>query len=79
MVASILKDLRSDKSHMFKNNSEEFITKMIKLIEEQKATMIVEHISYDQLEVVMIVAETKGTMDRLNFRLIEQAKKNTLM
>lgn len=32
---------------MFKNNSEEFITKMIKLIEEQKATMIVEHISYD--------------------------------
>ena len=35
---------------MFKNNPEEFISKVVKLIKEQKATMIVEHISYDQLE-----------------------------
>ena len=35
---------------MFKNNPEEFITKVIRLIKEQKATMIVEHISYDQIE-----------------------------
>ena len=36
--------------HMFKNNPEEFITKVIRLINEQKATMIVEHISYDTIE-----------------------------
>jgi len=35
---------------MFKNNPEEFISKVIKLIKEQKATMIVEHISYNTIE-----------------------------
>ena len=49
-VASILKGLRVDKFHMFKNNPEEFISKVIKLIKEQKATMIVEHISYNQID-----------------------------
>lgn len=49
-VATILKGLRADKLYMFKNNPEEFISKVIKLIKEQKATMIVEHISYNQIE-----------------------------
>ena len=49
-AAAILKGLRADKLYMFKNNPEEFISKVIKLIKEQKATMIVEHISYNQLE-----------------------------
>ena len=49
-VAAILQGLRADKLYMFKNNPEEFISKVVKLIKEQKATMIVEHISYDQLE-----------------------------
>ena len=49
-VAAILKGIRLDKFYMFKNNPEEFITKVIKLIKEQKATMIVEHISYDQID-----------------------------
>lgn len=35
---------------MFRNNPEEFITKVVRLINEQKATMIVEHISYDSIE-----------------------------
>ena len=30
-------------------NPKEFITKVIRLINEQKATMIVEHITYDQI------------------------------
>ena len=34
---------------MFKNNPEEFISKIVRLINEQKATMIVEHISYDEI------------------------------
>ena len=49
-AARILQGLRLDKFYMFKNNPEEFISKVIKLINEQKATMIVDHISYDQLE-----------------------------
>lgn len=49
-AAKILQGLRLDKFYMFKNNPEEFISKVIKLINEQKATMIVDHISYDQLE-----------------------------
>lgn len=48
-VVGILKGLRLDKLYMFKNNPEEFITKIIRLINEQKATMIVEHISYDRI------------------------------
>lgn len=49
-VSSILQGVRADKLYMFKNNPEEFITKVIRLINEQKATMIVEHISYDTIE-----------------------------
>ena len=35
---------------MYRNNPEEFITKVIRLIKEQKATMIVDHITYDTIE-----------------------------
>ena len=35
---------------MFQHNPEEFISKVTRLIKEQKATMIVEHITYDQIE-----------------------------
>lgn len=49
---------------MFKNNPEEFITKAIRLINEQKATMIVEQITYNQ---------TDGTYDSSIFT----AEKNT--
>lgn len=49
-VSAILHGIRADKLYMFKNNPEEFITKIIRLINEQKATMIVEHISYDTIE-----------------------------
>ena len=47
-VARILSGLRQDKILMFKYNPEEFISKVIRLIKEQKANMIVEHIQYDQ-------------------------------
>ena len=49
-VAAILHGISPIKFAMFKYNPEEFITKVIRLIKEQKATMIVEHISYDQIE-----------------------------
>lgn len=49
-VSAILQGIRWDKLYMFKNNPEEFISKVIRLINEQKATVIVEHISYDTIE-----------------------------
>lgn len=47
-VAAILKELEPKKLYMFRNNPEEFISKVIRLINEQKATMIVEHITYTE-------------------------------
>ena len=49
-VAAILKGIRPDTFAKYKRNPEEFIAKVIRLIKEQKATMIVEHISYDTTE-----------------------------
>ena len=49
-VVSILKNLREDKLYMFRNNPEEFITKVIWLINEQIANTIVKHISYDRID-----------------------------
>lgn len=49
-VAAILQGIRTDKFFMFRNNPKEFISKVIRLINEQKATMIVEHITYDTIE-----------------------------
>ena len=45
-AASILKRINPAKFAMFKTNPEEFISKVIDLIKEQKGTMIVEHICY---------------------------------
>ena len=49
-VVEIIKGISPVKFAMYKANPEEFITKVIRLINEQKATMIVEHITYDQIE-----------------------------
>ena len=49
-VAAILKGIRASTFMMFRHNPEEFIAKAIRLIREQKATMIVEHIAYDQID-----------------------------
>ena len=49
-VARILDGVRPTTFAMFQNNPEEFITKAIRLINEQKATMIVEQITYSRTE-----------------------------
>ena len=49
-VVRILKGIQLSKLYMFKNNPEEFIRKVSHIIREQKATMIVEHISYNRTE-----------------------------
>ncbi len=45
-TAKILQGLRPSKLALFRNNPEEFIRKVIQVIREQKATMIVDHIHY---------------------------------
>lgn len=47
-VVRILKGILPARLLLFKNNPEEFIRKVVKLIKEQKATMIVEHITYNR-------------------------------
>ena len=49
-VATILTKIRPSKFDMFKVNPEEFIAKTTRLILEQKATMIIDHISYNQVD-----------------------------
>lgn len=45
-AAKILQGLRPAKLTLFRNNPEEFIRKVVQIIREQKATMIVDHIHY---------------------------------
>lgn len=49
-VVEILKKIDGSKLYLFKNNPEEFIRNVIRIIKEQKSTMIVEHIHYDKTE-----------------------------
>lgn len=49
-VVRILEGIHRDKLYFFKNNPEEFIRNVVKLIKDEKATMIVEHISYNKTE-----------------------------
>lgn len=49
-VVAILKRIDASKFAMFKSNPEEFISKVIKIIKEQKATMIVECIRYNTID-----------------------------
>ena len=49
-VVRILKGINLAKLYLFKNNPEEFIRNVIRLIKDEKATMIVEHISYNRIE-----------------------------
>lgn len=48
-VAAILQGIRPDTFAMYRSNPEEFMMKAVRLIKEQKAAMIVEHITYDTI------------------------------
>lgn len=49
-VATILSQIRPTKFNMYAANPEEFIAKCSRMIREQKANMIVDHITYNQIE-----------------------------
>ena len=67
-VATIFSKIRPLKFCMYKMNPEEFIRKVTRLILEQKATIIVEHISYNRIDGKfdsdIFTQEKHGTIDR---------------
>jgi type III restriction enzyme len=63
-VAAILQSIRPDKFACYKANPEDFINKVAKIINEQKASLIVDHITYNQIDGSFdsdIFAESKLT------------------
>lgn len=67
-VVNILKGIEPTRFSMYKENPEEFISNVSRLINEQKATIIVEHISYNETEGrydnSIFTAEKNGTLDK---------------
>ena len=49
-VATILKQISSLKFAMYKTSPEEFITKVSKMINDQKATLVIDHVIYNQID-----------------------------
>lgn len=49
-ITEILKGISIEKFACFKKNPEEFIAKVVRLVNEQKATMIVQDITYNSIE-----------------------------
>lgn len=74
-VVKILQGIKENKLYLFKNNPEEFIRKVISIIKEQKATMIVESIHYNMTEgkYDSNIFTVKGKMD---FDRAYEAKKS---
>ena len=67
-VATILTKIRPSKFDYYKANPEEFISKVTQIIREQKSTIIVEHIEYNQIEgsydMDIFTAEKHTSMDK---------------
>ena len=65
-VATILKSISEVKFSYFRDNPEEFINKVSRYINEQKASLIVDHITYNQIEgefEATIFTESKSTTE----------------
>lgn len=74
-VVRILQGIKENKLHLFKNNPEEFIRKVVCIIKEQKSTLIVEAICYNVTEGKheSTIFTGKGKMD---FDRAYEAKKH---
>ena len=65
-AVSILKGIEERKFAMFAENPEEFISKVSKLINDEKATLIVDHITYNRIDDTYdssIFTESKANCD----------------
>ena len=69
-IVNILKGIRPNTFYMFRKNPEEFILKASRIINEQKATMIIEHIAYNTVDQVfdsnIFTENNLGTMGKMH-------------
>ena len=70
-VVAILKGLQLDVFDMFKHNPEDFIAQVSKFINYQKATMIVEHISYSEAQGVAPYDSSIFTAEKVDRDLVK--------
>ena len=77
-VVRILKGINQAKLYLFKNNPEEFIRNVIRLIKDEKATMIVEHISYNRTEQQYDTSIFTNEKSRQSIDNAYEAKKHIL-
>ena len=75
-VVAILKGIEKHVFEQFKDNPEEFIIKASNIINEQKATVIIQHITYNKLDAIYDTSIfTEPTMKgQLNVNAIEAKK-----
>lgn len=75
-AVAILQGISSDKFAMFKNNPEEFINKVVKFINEQKATLVIDEIKYDITDEEPYDSEIFNLGGSVNFERAVEAKKH---
>lgn len=68
-IVYILKGIKPNTFYLFRKNPEEFILKVAKIINEQKASMIIEHITYNSIDEkfdsnIFIDNTLKGTLGK---------------
>ena len=75
-IVKILKGMTEDKFNMFKINPEEFIKKVSKMINEQKASMIVDHVTYNKTENVYDTDVFTNNQSKIDFKKAFKANKH---
>ena len=75
-IVKILHGINADKFYMFKLNPEEFISKVIKLINEQKANMIIDHVTYNQTDGTYDIDIFTLNQSKTDFSKAFEAKKS---
>lgn len=74
-IVKILSGISAEKFNMYKINPEEFISKVIKLINEQKATMIVDHVTYNITDGTYDTDIFTANQSKVDFNKAFKAKK----
>lgn len=76
-VVQILQGIKKEKFDLFKANPEDFIIKVSNFINEEKATVIIEHIQYNKLEEIYDTdIFTEPTLKPITNKNIISAEKN---
>lgn len=77
-VVTILQKINASKFALFKNNPEEFISKVVRTIKDQKATMIVECIRYNPIDEVYDASIFTNEKHSTSVENAMSAKKNVM-